>query len=107
MSTNELLLVWAGTFIVILACRVVPIFALRGRSLPPRVIDALNLIPPAAFAALVANDLFSPSAFADSLWAGVMPLIAAVVVFLVAWRTKSILWCCVCGVAAYLVLSFV
>ena len=57
MSTNELLLVWAGTLIVILACRVVPIFALRGRSLPPRVIDALNLIPPAAFAALVANDL--------------------------------------------------
>ena len=107
MSASELLLIWAGTFVVISACRVVPIFALRGRALPPRVIEALNLIPPAAFAALVANDLFSPSSFADGPWAGVMPLLAAAVVLLVAWRTKSMLWCCVSGVAGYLALSLV
>lgn len=107
MSINELLLVWTGAFIVILARRAVSIFAPRGRALPLRVIEAPDLIPPAAFAALVANDLFSPAASAGGLWAGAMPLLTAAVVFLAAWRTKSMLRCCACGVAAYLALSLV
>ena len=39
--------------------RIAPAFALRGRTLSPRVTEALGYIPPAAFAALVANDLIS------------------------------------------------
>ena len=35
-----------------LACRVIPLFALKGRSLPEGVERALGFIPPAAFAAL-------------------------------------------------------
>ena len=107
MSTQDFLVIWGCTFVVMLACRIVPVFALRGRSLPPRVVEGLNFIPPAAFAALVANDLFSPTMFASGLWGGLFPLIAAAIVFVVAWRTKSLMWCCVAGVAAYLALSLV
>ncbi|OUO90750.1 branched-chain amino acid transporter [Gordonibacter sp. An230] len=88
-----------------LLCRVVPLFALKGRNLPEGVERALGFIPPAAFAALVANDLLSPGMFDAGLWPAAAPLVAAGVVALVAWRTKSLLWCAVSGVAAYALLT--
>ena len=107
MSTSQFLVLWLSSFAFILACRVVPVVALRGRPLSPRVVEALGYIPPAAFAALVANDLLSPTMFDAGLRAGLMPLVAAGVVVFVAWRTRSMLWCCVAGVAAYVLLSLV
>ena len=107
MSTSQFLVLWLSSFAFILACRVVPVVALRGRPLSPRVVEALGYIPPAAFAALVANDLLSPTMFDARLRAGLMPLVAACVVVLVAWRTRSMLWCCVSGVVAYVLLSLV
>ena len=54
---------WGDYFIVLgccaitmLVCRVVPLFVLKGKELPEGVGQALGFIPPAAFAALVAND---------------------------------------------------
>lgn len=107
MSASQFLVLWLSSFAFILACRVVPVVALRGRSLSPRVVEALGYIPSAAFAALVANDLLSPTMFDAGLWAGLMPLVAAGVVVFVAWRTRSMLWCCVAGVVAYVLLSLV
>jgi branched-subunit amino acid transport protein len=107
MSTSQFLVLWLSSFAFILACRVVPVVALRGRPLSPRVVEALGYIPPAAFAALVANDLLSPIMFDAGLWAGLMPLVAAGVVVFVAWRARSMLWCCVSGVVAYVLLSLV
>ncbi len=107
MSTSQFLVLWLSSFAFILACRVVPVVALRGRPLSPRVVEALGYIPPAAFAALVANDLLSPTMFDAGLWAGLMPLVAAGVVVFVALRTRSMLWCCVSGVVAYVLLSLV
>lgn len=107
MSTSQFLVLWLTSFAFILACRVVPVVALRGRPLSPRVVEALGYIPPAAFAALVANDLLSPTMFDAGAWTGLMPLVAAGVVVLVAWRTRSMLWCSVAGVAAYVLLSLV
>ena len=86
---------------------VAPAFALRGRTLSPRVTEALGYIPPAAFAALVANDLISPGAFDAGLWQGLIPWIAAAGVVAVAIKTKSMLWCCVSGIVLYIVLSLV
>ena len=63
MSTSQFLVLWLSSFAFILACRVVPVVALHGRPLSPRVVEALGYIPPAAFAALVANDLLSPTMF--------------------------------------------
>ncbi len=51
----------------------IPVFALRGRDLPGWLSQALAFIPPAAFAALIANDLLSPDMFASGIWPGALP----------------------------------
>lgn len=105
---------WGDYFVVLgycavtmLVCRVVPLFVLKGKELPQGVEQALGFIPPAAFAALVANDLLMPGMFDAGLWPAAAPLVAALVVALVAWKTKSLLWCAVSGVAAYALLTLV
>lgn len=107
MSWAEFLIVLVCCAATMLACRVVPLFALRGRELPAAVERALGFIPPAAFAALVANDLLSPGMFDAGLWPAAAPLVAAAVVVAVACATKSLLWCAVSGVAAYALLTMV
>ena len=103
---------WTGFWIVfgtcaitILACRVIPLFVLKGRELPPRLSEALGFIPSAAFAALVANDLLSPGMFDAGLWPAAAPLLAALAVVVVARVSKSLLWSALAGVAAYALLS--
>ena len=63
MATHDILAIWLPVTAVIVACRVVPIFALRGRALPPRV------------------------------------------VVIVAKKMRSMLWCCIAGVVAYVALG--
>ena len=101
MPVNEFLVLWLSSWAAIAFFRIAPAFALRGRTLSPRVTEALGYIPPAAFAALVANDLISPGAF------GLIPWIASAGVVAVAIKTKSMLWCCVSGIVLYIVLSLV
>lgn len=107
MAVQDFLAIWLPIFVVILACRVVPIFALRGRELPTSAVEALGYIPPAAFAALVANDLFSPTAFAAGPWPAPLPIVAAVAVAVVAQKTRSMLWSCIAGVVAYVALTLI
>ena len=80
---------------------------LKGKSLPANVERALSFIPPAAFAALVANDLLTPGMFDAGFWPAAEPLVAALVVIIVARLTKSLLWCAISGCAAYAILLFV
>lgn len=105
MSTTDFLVIWLVCSAFIFCCRMLPVALLQGRSLPPRVEEALSYIPTAVFAALVANDLLSPTMFASGVWPGLMPLVASAVVCLIAAKTKSMLWCCVGGIAAYIALS--
>lgn len=102
---------WTGFWIIfvicaltMLACRVLPLFVLKGRDLPERVSEALGFIPPAAFAALVANDLLTPGMFDAGLWPAAAPLVAALAVVVVARLTKSLLWCGITGVVVYALL---
>ena len=53
MSVSDFLIVFAACALTMLACRVLPVFLLKGRQLPETMVRALNFIPPAAFAALV------------------------------------------------------
>lgn len=99
------MIVFACCAVTMLVCRVMPLFALKGRELPEGVQRALGFIPPAAFAALVANDLLSPGMFAAGLWPAAAPLLASLVVVAVALKTKSLLWCAVSGCAAYALLT--
>ena len=107
MSMTSFLIIYAFCLITMVLCRVVPLLALKGRELPESVIRALNLIPPAAFAALVANDLFSPGMFDNGLWAGCMPLVAALITMGVGYGTKSLVWCIVAGVGSYAIMMLV
>ena len=107
MTINEFLLIWVVSSAEIATCRVLPAVVLRSRPLSYRITEALGYIPPAAFAALIANDLYSAQASAIGLWANVMPLIASMAVLLVAKKTRSMIWCCVAGVASYIVLSLI
>ena len=107
MGWGDFRVVFVCCAITMLVCRVLPLFLLKGKQLPEGVERALGFIPPAAFAALVANDLLSPGMFDAGLWPAAAPLVAAGVVALVAWKTKSLLWSAVSGVVAYALLMLV
>lgn len=107
MTWPEFWVVLIACGVTMLACRVLPLVILKGRELPPMLKRALGFIPPAAFAALVANDLFAPGMFDAGLWPAAIPLVAALCVVVVAAKTKSLLWCAVTGVAAYALLSLI
>lgn len=106
MSWGDFLIVFLCCAATIMVFRVAPVFALKGRELPANAARALNLIPPATFAALIANDLFKPDMFAGGIWNGVMPLIAAALVVVVGYKTKSLVWCIVVGVTSYAIMAF-
>lgn len=107
ISWADFWIVFAVCACTMLACRALPLFLLKGRELPERVTEALGLIPPAAFAALVANDLLTPGMFDAGLWPAAAPLLAALIVVVVARLTKSLLWCALAGVAAYALLMMI
>jgi branched-subunit amino acid transport protein len=105
---------WASFLIIVgicaatmLASRVLPVLMLKGRELPAWLSEALGYIPSAAFAALVANDLFSTPLLAGELWPAAISWLAALPVVVVAIRTRSLLWCIVAGVAAYALLLLI
>ncbi len=107
VSLQDFFIVFIAVALTMLACRVLPVFLLKGRQLPDTVVRALNFIPPAAFAALVANDLFDPAKVAGmDAWSWLAPLIAAAIVVVVGVRTKSMAWCIVAGVGALAVLTY-
>ena len=105
MTVFEFFVVWLACLATMLACRCIPIFLLKGKDLPQNIQDGLNLIPPSAFAALVANDLFKPELFELGVWPSVVPLIAAAFVVVVAVKTRSLIWCAIAGVVAYAALT--
>ena len=98
---SSFLIIYLCCLVTMLLCRCAPLLALKGRTLPDNLVRALNLIPPAAFAALVANDLFSPGMFDAGLWQGLMPLVAAVLTMIVGYLRKSLVLCIVVGVGSY------
>ncbi len=106
MGVTDFLIVFGSCAVTMLICRVAPIFLLKGKQLPENVVRALNFIPPAAFAALVANDLFNPALFAGDPWDWAAPLLAALVVLVVGFKTKSMAWCIVTGVGCLAVLMW-
>ncbi|MDO5790056.1 MAG: AzlD domain-containing protein [Eggerthella sp.] len=101
MSWSEFAFIGIACAVTILVCRVVPVFALRGRDLPGWLSQALAFIPPAAFAALISNDLLAPGMFDAGFWPAAIPLIAAAAVTAVAIKTKSLVWCIVVGVGVF------
>ena len=107
MSWDQFWIVLVGCVLAMWACRDIPLFLLKGRELPSMLSRALGFIPPAAFAALVANDLLTPGMFAGGLWPAAIPLVAALCVVVVACKTRSLLWSAVAGVVSYALLTLI
>ncbi len=101
MSTQEFLFLYVAILATMAVWRCAPILLLRGRQLPERMESALGLIPSAAFAALVANDLIQPATLTSDPVAALVPLVAAAIVFIVARKTKSLVLCAVVGMVCY------
>ena len=107
MTWEEYFIVLGSCIVTMLACRVLPLFLLKGRSLPDAVERGEGRRGNEAERALVANDLLSPGMFASGIWPAAMPLVASAVVVVVAWRTKSLLGCAVAGVVSYALLTLI
>lgn len=107
MTWEDFWVIFIFCSLTILACRVLPLLLLKGKNLPDNVDAALGFIPPAAFAALVANDLLNPGMFDSGIWPAAIPFISAVCVIVVAVKTRSLLWSAITGVAAYALLSLI
>lgn len=107
MSWTDFAIITVAVATTMLICRVVPVFALKGRTLPANAVRLLNLIPPAAFAALVANDLIMIDSWATGPWPALIPWISAALVFVTGYVTKSLVWCIVVGVASYALLMLI
>lgn len=107
MSRETFLGLWIALLAVMLTCRCLPLLLLRGRELPERMERALSLIPAAAFAALVANDLVKPDAYAADPTAALPIVLSSAVVLVVARKSGSLLWCAVSGMASYALLGLV
>lgn len=104
MSWSEFWIIFLFCALTMLACRVLPLFLLKGKELPPKLSLALNLIPPATFAALVANDILAPGMFDGGLWPASAVLVAALCVVVIALKTRSLLWSALGGVVSYALL---
>lgn len=108
MTLTDFLIIFIVCTITMWACRVLPIFLLKGRQLPESVVQALGFIPPAAFAALVTNDLIDPAKIASGDISTWLPnIIAAAVVFAVALKSKSMVACVIVGVVALAAIMYV
>jgi branched-subunit amino acid transport protein len=92
----DTLLIFCGMGLVTFLTRYAAIAAL-GREAPPRLRRWLRYVPPAVLAALIAPAALAPSgalALGPPAWA----VLAGAVV---AWRTRSVLWTLVGGMAVY------
>lgn len=106
MPSADLAVLYILILVPMLAYRVVPLFALKGHELPSRLRDALALIPPAAFAALVANDILDPDLWGASPLLGLVPIVSALAVVPIAKRSRSLVWSALAGMCVYALLGY-
>lgn len=111
MQIQDFAILYGVSFAIMLIFRCVPLFALKKRNLSPVAQEALSLIPPAVFAALIANDLFTSSCanhlISGEIWDLAYPFIAVACAFFVAHMSKSMVATIVVGTAVFAVCAFV
>lgn len=101
MSWSDFLIILILCGTTMLICRTLPLLILRGKTLPGWLSNALTFIPPAAFSALIANDLFTLDLFSSNPYVSLIPIIAALVVIPFAIKTKSLVICIIVGVGTF------
>ena len=106
MQWSEFWLLFALCVLAMAICRIVPLLAVREKTLSKNVEQALQLIPPAAYAALCANDLFKPETFLAFDFATAMPFLAALFVIVVSLWKKSLILSTIVGCVSFGVMGY-
>ena len=88
----------AGMMVVTFLPRVVPVWFLASRSLPPLVASWLRYVPPAVLAAMLLPSIVAPAGVVDLHWNNLY-LMAAIPTLLVAWKTRSMVGSVLVGMA--------
>lgn len=97
MSSESLVLI-LGMAIVTFIPRFFPLLLLSKKEISPSFSRWMSFIPVSIFAALVASDIFFwESSFSLNPFRNIK-LIPSILVFVVAYKTKSLLWSMVTGV---------
>jgi branched-subunit amino acid transport protein len=101
MALTFLILALAlGTF----SLRYLPMAVLSRATLPAWALDWLGLVPSAVLAAMLAQSLLLREERLVIPWHNPY-LLAALPTFLVAWRTRSVVWTMITGMVAFALLQ--
>ena len=87
-----------------IAFRLAPLALLSRMSLPEWLQDWLGLVPAAVLSAMLAQSLFVRQGRLVFSWQN-MYLLAAIPTFIVAWRTRSVVFTMLCGMASFALLQ--
>jgi len=79
----------AGMMLVTFSPRVIPLWFLASRSLPPRVAAWLRYVSPAVLSAMLLPSIIAPDGQVYIYWENLY-LMAAIPTLLVAWKTRSL-----------------
>lgn len=99
MTSQQLQLI-LGMAVVTYLPRVLPMLVLSNRSIPEKVSKWMSFIPVSIFAALIFSDIFFWESQFNADPISNIKLIPSVIVFLVAYKTKNLLWSMVLGISA-------
>lgn len=106
MTLNQFILI-AGMALVTFIPRFFPMVLLTKREISPAFSRWMTYIPVSIFAALVASDIFFWEESFQLNPVENIKLLPSVIVFIVAYKTKSLLWSMLVGIAGITLLWFV
>jgi branched-subunit amino acid transport protein len=99
MDQQTIWLTIAGMALVTVIPRLLPVWLLAGRSLPPLVVAWLRYVPVAVLAAMLAPSLVLQQGQLDFSWSNLYFWVS-LPTFAVAWKTRSLFLTVVTGMGA-------
>lgn len=100
----EIYLIIIGMALVTYLPRMLPLVVLNKMELPPLLIRWLRLIPPAVLAALTAQSIFVRQTGVSFSWRNIY-LLAAIPCFIIAFKSRSLMWTVAVGLISVIVLN--
>ncbi|MDA8441678.1 MAG: AzlD domain-containing protein [Peptococcaceae bacterium] len=100
----KIYMIIAGMAIVTYLPRMLPMVVLNRFELPPLLVRWLRLIPPAVLAALTAQSIFVRNTGVVFSWRNIY-LLAALPCFLVALKSRSLMWTVATGLISVIILN--
>lgn len=100
----KIYLIILGMALVTYIPRMLPLVVLNKLELPPLLVSWLRLIPPAVLGALTAQSIFVRNNGVTFSWRNIY-FLAAIPCFVVAFKSKSLMWTIGVGLVSVIVLN--